>query len=148
MRELFFQVWNHLLRLSGTWGGWLFAFVYATAVTWWGAAPEALQNLAITGFCLLAVDTFLKGVVALRDREFSPDKIVNAFVKFFTYTAAVGVAAALDFGLSLGYTAVMIVLGLMVWREGTSCLDHLEELGLPIPGLREFVNRFKKKEDE
>jgi phage-related holin len=117
---------------------WALAFLIGFLSTWWEAAPPPTQRMVPAALALLVLDTVLGGLSASvdRNRRFNSRCIARAFTKFLAYVLALMFAVVLDYGVNGGYFAVNIVSGLIFYREAVSCLEHLEELGLPLEKIR------------
>lgn len=109
----------------------------ACILGWWSGLSEMAQHLAQGALALWVLDTLLRGYRALIEKNFESRKIGRAFRKLIEYAFAVGVCVAADHTFGWGEWATVAVLGLIAYRELSSCLEHLTALGLPIKQLSE-----------
>jgi len=137
---------HYLIKLVDG-GGWLAALLLGYATNWWQQAPDAVHNLLPTACGLVLADTLLRGLVAWLGNTYSSYRIKNAFVKIITYGVALYVAILIDSALGTAYAAAIIVLTLWAYREATSCLENISELGLPLPGIKKMVSKWGEEQE-
>ena len=135
---------ENILKLNDS-EGWILAFLFGYTTNWWQAAPEAVHKLLPAMGILVIADAAARGVVALKRHEFDSDRITKSLIKFFSYSIAVFAAVGIDMAIGSGYAAVIIVLTLAVYREASSVLENLSELGLDFPGIKKMLARWEKK---
>lgn len=137
---------NYLHKLVNP--GWgLILAAFAALVAWWQGAPEILHRLLPAAGILLLLDAITGGVVAVRRGNFKSIRITDSLWKLIIYGLAVLVCQVIGYCLGLPYSVVLIPLALIVYREGTSCLENLGKLGLPLPQIQKKLDKWFGQQD-
>ena len=119
--------------------------VYVLA--WWDATPEAVQRLIVAGFALVVFDALLRGLVAKKAQDFKSCRVTDSILKLITYACGFGVLIALEYALGLPNILVLTLAALIVYRDGTSCLEHLNTLGVPLQSIEQRLRDWYKEQN-
>ena len=125
----------------------LTAVLIAYVLTWWDTTPEPIQRLIIAGFALVLFDAVLRGLVAAKAHEFASVRVTDSIIKVITYGCGYGVLIALEYALGLPNILVITLAALIVYRDGTSCLEHLNTLGVPLQSIEQRLRGWYKEQN-
>ena len=120
------------------------ALAGVVVLAWWQGAPELVRNLCPIAVGLIVMDTLTGGLLAIKHNEFDSRRVGRAFLKFITYGLAIITAALIDAAMQAGYVAVVAVLTLVTYQEAISALENLDECGVKLPLVRDYVNRWRE----
>jgi len=135
-----------LSKLVGSFDA-LTAILIVYVLTWWDAAPESVQRLIVAGFVLAVFDALLRGLVAKKAQEFKSCRVNDSIIKVITYACGYGVLIALEYALGLPNVLVLPLAALIVYRDGTSCLKHLNTLGVPLQFIEQRLRDWYKEQN-
>ncbi len=116
------------------WAKYGLAAGIATLVNFIRGAPDPWRSLLIAAVVLLAVD-FASGIiasVAVRRVRISSVLAGRTLLKVFCYSAVLVVASVIDDLLHAPYTTTLLVLSIVVAREGLSALENIRSVWMKL----------------
>jgi len=134
---------DYLKSIAG-YSQYLIAAVAGALAAYWGTLPDGLQVMAKGAGIIFLANMVTGSIVAWDKKEFSSRGAGKSLRKLMIYCSGLLLAHGLDVGLSLGVVCVAPMLLVIFVMEGSSVVENLAALGLPMPAaITERLERLR-----